>query len=103
MDYSLLNRIKIDRYERTILVSRLLTIKNGCINAVKNHRWVVNLVAETFNDKVFTCCQRQSNSPCSNDKGGNSNFAVEKFNMYDCKQKSVSMTNVRINNVMFPT
>lgn len=42
MDYSLLNRIKIDRYERTILsVSRLLTIKNGCINAVKNHRWVV--------------------------------------------------------------
>lgn len=54
MDYSLLNRVKIDRYERTILVSRPLTIKNGCINAVKNHKWVVNLVAETFNDKVFT-------------------------------------------------
>ena len=72
MDYSLLNRVKIDRYERTILVSRLLTIKNGCINAVKNHKWVVNLVAETFNDK-----------------GGNSNFAVEKLNVYDCKQKSL--------------
>lgn len=35
-------------------------------------------------------------TPHGNDKGGNSNLAVEKFNMYDCKQKSVSMTNVRI-------
>lgn len=63
---------------------------------------MVNLVAETFNDKVFTYCQRQSNSPWSNDKGRNSNFAVEKLSMYDCKQKSLLVWPVRMNNIMFP-